>query len=255
MGKALDLQSKILDSSWKDKADSSNQSYADVVKGEPTTIIVTINLILMICQTQEEVASKFPLIKIPYADLERGLTSYKFSLVGRMDLYRITYADFKIRVPKLWKLKGNCSIIPLGRGHFIIKLDSDEDKNYVWTRGPCFFLVKFLQCCTVFHITRRPWYVESCLIRLQRWSPNFNPKNHKGSNALMCVRFLDLSLEYWNVQTLIIMSKALGTPITIDNAARSQSSNFFASVLVDIDLSQPIPSEIIVEQRELSFGK
>ncbi|KAF6149697.1 hypothetical protein GIB67_017430 [Kingdonia uniflora] len=43
---------------------------------------------------------EFPLIEIPDTALDRGLASYKHSLVGRLDLQRISYADIKIRGTK-----------------------------------------------------------------------------------------------------------------------------------------------------------
>ncbi|KAF6135385.1 hypothetical protein GIB67_027259 [Kingdonia uniflora] len=78
------------------------------------------------------------------------------------------------------------------------------------------------------------------------WSPNFNLDNQKSSNALMWVRFQGLSLEYWDVQILISMGLALATPVQVDNATKNQAYQdfgLFARVLVDIDISQPIPNK------------
>ncbi|KAF6172071.1 hypothetical protein GIB67_029489 [Kingdonia uniflora] len=45
--------------------------------------------------------------------LSRGLEAYKFSLMERIDVTNLTYTKIKIKAPKLWKLKGYASIVPL----------------------------------------------------------------------------------------------------------------------------------------------
>ncbi|KAF6136022.1 hypothetical protein GIB67_006914 [Kingdonia uniflora] len=82
------------------------------------------------------------------------------------------------------------------------------------------------------------------LIRLQPWTPNFNSETPKQTNALVWVRFVELSVEYWNIETLMSMGKTLGTPVDVDNATRNLEYGFFVSVLVDIDMTNPIPEKL-----------
>ncbi|KAF6169262.1 hypothetical protein GIB67_013692 [Kingdonia uniflora] len=61
------------------------------------------------------------------------------------------------------------------------------------------------------------------------------------------VKFLGLGVEFWEVDTLMALGRTLGTPIQIDQSSITMDFGYFAKVLIDIDLAEPIPSKILVE--------
>ncbi|KAF9600727.1 hypothetical protein IFM89_011414 [Coptis chinensis] len=66
---------------------------------------------------------------------------------------------------------------------------------------------------------------------------------------MVWVRFPGLSLEYWEVKNLLAMGKTLGRPMHVDETTAMRKLGYFASVLVDIDLSKKIPDKIWVESK------
>ncbi|KAF9596099.1 hypothetical protein IFM89_007152 [Coptis chinensis] len=81
-----------------------------------------------------------------------------------------------------------------------------------------------------------------------------SPKAQSASNALIWVKFPKLSQQYWDYELLLAMGKTLGAPVGVDRHTIDRDFGFFASMLVEIDLSKPIPPQIWVEEEDgISF--
>ncbi|KAF6168177.1 hypothetical protein GIB67_011562 [Kingdonia uniflora] len=133
----------------------------------------------------------FPSIKIPIEAHKRGLDRNKFNLVGRLDLTKIKIAEVRLIAFALWKPKGVCRIVPIGK------------------------------------------------------------ETQKNSHALCWVKFPGLGFEFWEVDSLMALGRTMGTPIHVD---RTHSNfGYFAKVLVDIDLAEPIPNKVLVEVEDGDF--
>ncbi|KAF6151738.1 hypothetical protein GIB67_002021 [Kingdonia uniflora] len=60
-----------------------------------------------------------------------------------------------------------------------------------------------------------------------------------------------LGFEFWEVDSLVALGRTMGTPIHVD---RTQNDfGYFAKVLVDIDLTEPIPNKVLVELEDGDF--
>ncbi|KAF6157176.1 hypothetical protein GIB67_041637 [Kingdonia uniflora] len=172
-----------------------------------------------------------PSIKIPIEAHKRGLDRNKFNLVGRLDLTKIKIAEVCLIAFALWKPKGVCRIVLVGKGYFTIFLDNEEDRNNIWRGGP--------------------WMIDKQLLRLSPWSPCFDSETQKNSHALCWVKFPGLGFEFWEVDSLMVLGRTMGTPIHVD---RTHSDfEYFAKVLVDIDLAEPIPNKVLVEVEDGDF--
>ncbi|KAF6142955.1 hypothetical protein GIB67_003911 [Kingdonia uniflora] len=126
-----------------------------------------------------------------------------------------------------WKISGKCKLIPLGKGFFIIKLDNKNDKIFIWSHGP--------------------WIVEKMPMRLMPWSPFFSVDNHHNTNALIWYKFSGLPSELWSPMIILSLGKTLGTTIQLDQSTINHDYGYHASMLVDIDLSQPIPNHVFID--------
>ncbi|KAF6149716.1 hypothetical protein GIB67_038116, partial [Kingdonia uniflora] len=164
---------------------------------------------------------------IPRVELSESISTYQYSLIGRLDLQKIKLVTIQAYARTNWKIKGTCKLIPIGKGFFIIKLESEEDKIYIWSRGP--------------------WMVEQMPMRLIPWNPFFSVDRHCNSNALIWCKFPGLPIEMWSKKIIMSLRKTLGTPIQLDHATRNQDYEYHADMLVDIDLSKPIPDHILLE--------
>ncbi|KAK0600543.1 hypothetical protein LWI29_016006 [Acer saccharum] len=115
-------------------------------------------------------------------------------------------------------------------GFFQILLNSEEDKAQVWGIGS-------LQ-------------LKPGILRLQPWTQNFNPNTQRTTNAQIWVRFYDLPWEFWHPQILSDMARGVGIPLKFDRATLEGDYGHFARMLIDVDLSKPLPDSIMIEVGE-----
>ena len=97
------------------------------------------------------------------------------------------------------------------------------------------------------------WKLRPGLIRLQPWSPNFNPFAQRPTTAQVWCRFYNLGLEYWHPQILINLAKVIGSPLKIDMAMLDGNFGHYASILIDVDLSKHLHESILLEKDGYSF--
>ncbi|KAF5191655.1 hypothetical protein FRX31_018758 [Thalictrum thalictroides] len=113
------------------------------------------------------------------------------------------------------------------KGFFMVRLSCEEDLVRIWGSS---------------------WKFGGQMIRLTKWTPDFDPDLQKSTNALLWVKFPKLKQQYWDYELLMSMGKALGSPVGIDRHTLERDFGYYAMVLVDIDLSKTIPSSIHVEE-------
>ncbi|RHN78996.1 putative transcription factor interactor and regulator CCHC(Zn) family [Medicago truncatula] len=97
------------------------------------------------------------------------------------------------------------------------------------------------------------WNLKPGLLRLSRWSPDFNSFNQKQTHSQVWLRFHYLPLEYWQPITLFEIAGAIGTPILIDESTRNHSFGHYACILVDINLAGFLPESLWVEREKFTF--
>jgi len=91
------------------------------------------------------------------------------------------------------------------------------------------------------------------LLRLTRWSKDFNKYSQRFTHAQVWIRLLNLPQEYWLERTLMEIFGAIGTPLIIDVATQKRTFGHYARVLVDIDFSCWLFYEITVEREGYAF--
>ncbi|PON43618.1 hypothetical protein PanWU01x14_272350, partial [Parasponia andersonii] len=84
-------------------------------------------------------------------------------------------------------------------------------------------------------------------VLVKPWVPGFIPSEQKTTNVQVWVRFYELPWEFWHLQILFDLARAVGVPLKIDQATLNGDFGHFARVLVDIDLKNPLLDSIQVE--------
>ena len=126
--------------------------------------------------------------------IKDGVALCQQALIGRVFLlkgekpWKLT--ELRDKLQQMWKISGDWRLVPLGRGFFQMQFSSTEDKNRVWAAGSCL--------------------LSPGILRLQPWTPDFNPYRQKTTNTQLWVRFYDLSWEYWEI------ARGIGTPLKLD---------------------------------------
>lgn len=122
---------------------------------------------------------------------------------------------------------------PTGEGYYELSFSSLEDLRSVWAVGA--------------------WHLNLGLLRLSQWTPDFQVNRQKQTHVQCWVRIHDLPQEYWRTKLLFEIAGGLGSPISLDESTRNRVLGHFARVLVDVDLSARLPSEILVERDGYAF--
>jgi hypothetical protein len=124
-------------------------------------------------------------------------------------------------------------LISLGRGFYKFKFSSDDDMCITLAMGTVNLKVG--------------------LLRLSRWSKDFNKYFQRLTHAHGWIRLLDLPQEYWLDRTLMEIAAAIGTPLIIDVATHKRTFGYYVRVLVDIGFFRRLFYEIMVEREGCEF--
>jgi len=169
---------------------------------------------------------------------EKGLEICKINLRGRLVLSKgykpYTTKDIHLKLQKQWKMTGEWSMRPLGRGFFEFTFASDNDVRMVWAT--------------------RTVNLKPGLLRLFEWTKDFNMHKKRNTHAQVWIRLMELPQEYWMDRTLREIASVVGTPLIIDNATSKRLYGHYACILVDMDFSRKIFHEITVEREGYTFN-
>ncbi|XP_062014529.1 uncharacterized protein LOC133731082 [Rosa rugosa] len=162
-------------------------------------------------------------IRISEEPFLRGLERCKTNLIGRVNS-PVTTPDLVQQLGQLWSGLDLWTVAPLGRGFFMLQFKNLVDMQLVWSSG-----------------TVR---LNSGMLRLIKWSPDFSPSTYRNTFAQVWVRFWDLGFAYWDQQTLFEIASGIGTPLKLDPQTKNRTVGLFARILVDVDFSQPLHGKL-----------
>lgn len=97
------------------------------------------------------------------------------------------------------------------------------------------------------------WDLKPGVLRLFKWSTDFNPILQHQTNAQVWIRIFSLVQEYWRPRILFAIASGISIPISLDDATKTKTLGHFSCVLVDIDLAGLLHDEILVEREGFTF--
>ncbi|XP_058755862.1 uncharacterized protein LOC131629080 [Vicia villosa] len=180
-------------------------------------------------------------ITIPEEEYKAGLLDCKNNLHGRILWPKgstpLTVMAIREKLSKCWTDIKNWGVLSLGKGYFEFMFSNAEDVRRVRAAGS---------------ISLNPGS-----LRLFAWTKDFNPAAQHNTAAQVWVRFFGLSQEYWRPRILFAIASSVGNPICIDaSAAKSRvdrTFGHFVRVLVEMDLTQPLSYNVLVEREGFAF--
>ncbi|XP_057789149.1 uncharacterized protein LOC131006012 [Salvia miltiorrhiza] len=122
----------------------------------------------------------------------------------------------------------------MGRGFYTLKFIDKEDKATAKR-----------------HVI---WDLPAGSIRLRDWVRYFNPYKESSPLAQVWVRVYYLPVEFWHPEVLSGIGRWLGQPLKIDGMSIDDEVAHFARILVEIDLSQPLPEFMTIDGGEYFFN-
>ncbi|KAF7806787.1 Retrovirus-related Pol polyprotein LINE-1 [Senna tora] len=114
-----------------------------------------------------------------------------------------------------------------------------------------FFAVSFTnQNDFVYAYQEGPWMVADHYLVVQRWRPNFNPKDaNEVTKIAAWVRVPGLPLEFYNARCLWRIGDLVGKTLKIDPTTSLTSRGKFARICVEINLKKQLVPQVEVKGR------
>ena len=83
-------------------------------------------------------------------------------------------------------------------------------------------------------------------LTVQSWNPSFNMVETNVSFVVAWVRFLGMSIQYYNKSVLRAIFGVVGKFIRMDYNIRESQHGKFARVVVEINISKPLISHVTI---------
>lgn len=83
-----------------------------------------------------------------------------------------------------------------------------------------------------------------------RWTLGFNASTQAWSSMRIWIQILDLPLEFCKAQNLLNRAIGVSLPSKISPLTLSFYHRMYARILVEVDLSRPLPQKILVTNKD-----
>lgn len=158
----------------------------------------------------------------------KGIQKLQFSMVGRLTLKQggsiPTNRILKNKLEEIWGIKNFKVILMKGKIYHVL-LNSVKDQGIVISMRV---------------INTRPGF-----FHVSRLFPGFDSTNFKILTTQVWICLHDGPWEYSKEQNVLNITVGVGLPLKIDRLTLSYYHGTYARVLVDVDLSQPLPGRIL----------
>lgn len=180
-------------------------------------------------------------IAIPEDDYNEGMTDCKFNLHARVLWAKgstpLTVHALKAKLSNMWKDLSQWGIQFIGKGFYELTFTRLEDVKRVRSISS--------------------WNLNPGIMKTFAWTRDFSPSLQNSSNAQVWLRIYGLAQEYWRPRILFAIASSVGTPICTDSASSKpmieRTFGQFARVLVDMDVSQTLRYQVLVERKDFAF--
>nr|POE71528.1 uncharacterized protein CFP56_12759 [Quercus suber] len=138
------------------------------------------------------------------------------------------------RLLSLWKPAGRLECVDLGHGFFLTRFSLKEDYDTILKKGP--------------------WFIGEHFLSIRPWEPDFRPTTANVSSVAVWIRLTELPIEYYNEEALMQIGKTVGTVLRIDTHTASETRGRFARLCVQIDVTKPLVTGILIGKVEQSVS-
>ncbi|XP_075663106.1 uncharacterized protein LOC142632618 [Castanea sativa] len=132
----------------------------------------------------------------------------------------------------MWKPAGRLDCVDLGHG-FLTRLSLKEDENI---------------------LRKGPWFIGDHFLSFRPWEPNFRLVSANVSSIAVWIRLYELPIEYYNVDALQHIGKAIGNVLRVDTFTTMETRGRFARLCVQIDVEKPLVTAIMIGRLEQTLS-
>ncbi|XP_019252654.1 PREDICTED: uncharacterized protein LOC109231445 [Nicotiana attenuata] len=171
--------------------------------------------------------------KLNPTEIEKQTQKWKTTLIGYVLGGNPSFKEMLKFVYGVWNTVTTPTVLLHDDGYFIFKFEYLEDKNLIMQNGPYTF-------------NSRPMV-------LKDWDPNFQMKDESMRIVPIWINLPGLPIQCWAEENLGRIASLLGKPICTDRLTAECERVSYARVLVDMDITQPLPNEICIETPDRSW--
>ncbi|XP_070024967.1 uncharacterized protein [Nicotiana sylvestris] len=169
-------------------------------------------------------------VKIPKLnpkEVELQAQKWRTTLIGYVLGGNPSFKEMLKFIYGVWNTVTTPAVLLHADGYFIFKFESIEDKNLIMQNGPYMFNSKHMI--------------------LKDWDPNFQIHNESMRIVPIWVNLHGLPIQCWAEENLGRIASLLGKPICTDRLTAGCERISYARILVEMDITQPLPDEIYIE--------
>ena len=168
-----------------------------------------------------------PVAKLNIDEVAKGSSKWESAIIFYVVGSTPTITALFKFIAQQWNFVAKPLVYKHDEGYFMIRFASVEDKNAVLQSGPHMF-------------NNKPTVVKP-------WKPHFYFHAEILNTVPLWVRLPNLALNCWSMDCLSRICSLLGTPICADECTSRQLRVSFARVLVEMDVTKPLPKSVVLE--------
>lgn len=195
-------------------------TWAGVVTGS-SACGVTLDYLPPVVQQGKRVA------KLLDSELKEGSKKWENALIVYIVDLNPSLQSIRSYISRTWKNIVIPDVLKHDEGYYIVKFASWADKHKISSGGPYFF-------------GNRP-------LIMKEWSVGYKYKDDVLHTVPLWVRLPNLPLHCWSKDSLSRIGSLLGTPKCADEYTSNQSRISFARLMVEMDVSKPLPKSVWIE--------
>ncbi|XP_057444266.1 uncharacterized protein LOC130736451 [Lotus japonicus] len=168
-----------------------------------------------------------PCITVHRSVIEEMCAPWKEALIVCLLGKQLGFRTMKSRLAITWRLGGDFELLDVGNGFFMVKFDSEEDKNKVMGGGP--------------------WMIFDHYLAVSTWNADFIAPEARVTRTLAWIRIPGLNVVFYDENFLLSVAQVIGTPVKVDVKTLRGDRGRFARICVELDLTKPVIGRIMVE--------
>lgn len=173
-----------------------------------------------------EVVDGYLVVKLDKIEVGKEEKKWRNALIVYVLGHMPGYNYMRRYVGQIWSNVSSPDLFYHDKGYYVVKFKSEEDMNEIFYTGP-------------YSMNNRP-------LILKKWCPNFDFSAEFLTEVPLWVKFPRLPVSCWSGDSLSRIANALGVPLFADEYATNQSRISFARMVIEVNVTKPIPESIAV---------
>ncbi|KAL2930965.1 hypothetical protein RDABS01_036375 [Bienertia sinuspersici] len=163
-------------------------------------------------------------VKIDLDDIDEELVYWSSAMVVYVLGANPPFSVFNGYCHRIWGKKGLDKVLLVGKGLYLVRFNSVEQREKIWNDEPKFF--------------------DSKPVIMKRWDPDMELHKETIKTVPIWTRFPKLELKYWGHRSIHKLGDAIGTTLKVDRLTEQKERLAYARIMVEVDIQKELPDQI-----------